>query len=277
MSISSAWKRRTHLLLLALAAGIYLLPVWFMIGTSLTPSKSVLGSSGLGMLVPANPTLDHYRAVLQESGFPRYLFNSLVITGATVLLGLVVNSWCGFALARLPWRGRHVILALVMALMIVPFEAIAVPLFVLGVQAGWTDNYSVQIVPFIANPFAIVLFFTFFRQVPRELDEAARIDGCSAWQIYWRIDLPLVRPAIASVGILTFLLQWGQYLWPLLVTTGPEYRPLPVAMGIYPARYPVPWGEVMAFGTLMVLPVLVAFLIFQRSFVRGLTAAAVKG
>jgi len=274
--VNAVWRGRVFLLLLALAALGYLLPVWFMVATSLTPGDRV-PAGGWRALLPGEPTLANYRAVLADGGFLGFLGNSLLITGATVVLGLLVNSWCGFALARLPWRGRHVVLALVLALMVLPLEAIAVPLFVLGVHLGWTDTYSIQIVPFIANPFAIVLFATFFRQLPRELDEAARMDGCSAWQIYWRIALPLARPTLAAVGILTFLIQWGMYLWPLMVTTGPDVRPLPVQMGIYPAQHPRPWGEIMAFGTLMVVPVLVVFLLCQRAFVRGLAATAVKG
>jgi len=274
--VSPSARIRLHLALLAVAAAVYLLPVWFMVATSLTPEDQVL-AGGWRALVPAEATLANYQSVLADAGFGGFLFNSCLITLATVLLGLLVNSWCGFALARLPWRGRHVVLSLVVALMVLPLEAIAVPLFVMGVHLGWTDSYSIQVVPFVANPFAIVLFATFFRQLPLELDEAARMDGCSAWQIYWRVALPLARPALAAVGILTFLTQWGMYLWPLMVTTGPEVRPLPVQMGIYPAQHPRPWGEIMAFGTLMVLPVLVVFLIFQRAFVRGLTDAAVKG
>lgn len=267
-----------HHLALGLAAVVYLAPVLFMVVASLKPSARVLADgASWRAFVPQDATTANYAAVLGESGFPGYLFNSLVITCGTVALGLVVNSMCGFALARLSWRGRDTIMLLVLALLVIPFEAIAIPLFVLAAHGGVTDGYAVQIAPFIANPFAIALFTTFFRALPAELDEAARIDGCSTWGIYWRIALPLSLPALASVGILTFLLQWGNYLWPLLVTTGPEVRPLPLAMGIYPAQHPVPWGEVMAFGTLMVLPVVIVFLAFQRAFVRGLSAAALKG
>ena len=267
-----------HHLALGLAALLYLAPVGFMLVASFKPSARVLADgASWRAFVPLDATVANYAAVLGSSGFPRFLVNSLVITGSTVALGLVVNSMCGFALARLSWRGRDTILLVVLALLVIPFEAIAIPLFVLAAHGGATDGYLVQIAPFVANPFAIALFTTFFRALPRELDEAARIDGCSSWGLYWRIALPLSLPALASVGILTFLLQWGSYLWPLLVTTGPDYRPLPVAIGIYPAQHPVPWGEVMAFGTLMVLPVLVVFLLFQRAFVRGLSAAALKG
>lgn len=271
-------RRLLHHAALAAAALLYLAPVLFMVVASLKPDARVLADGGSWRaFVPLEATVANYRAVLGGTGFLRFLFNSLLITGCSVGSGLVVNSMCGFALARLSWRGRDTILLLVLALMVIPFEAIAIPLFVLMVHAGWTDSYHVQIVPFIANPFAISLFYTFFRALPPALDEAARIDGCSTWGVYWRIAVPLSLPAFASVGILSFLLQWGSYLWPLLVTIGETYRPLPVAMGLYPAQHPVPWGDVMAFGTLMVLPVVIVFLVFQRAFVRGLSAAAVKG
>lgn len=265
---------------LALAALAYLAPVLYMCSASLTPDEQVLALRGRAwwqVLLPVDASLQNYRDVLGGLRFGRYLLNSLIVTGATVVLGLVVNSLAGFALARLRWRGRDAVGLGAVALLVVPLEAIAVPLFFLVLQLGWYDTYRAQIVPFVAVPFSIYLFATFFRELPAELDEAARIDGASTWTIYWRIAVPLARPAFASVAILTFLLYWGAYLWPLMVTAGPEVRPLPVALGIFPGQHPVQWGDVMAFGTLMVLPVVIVFLAFQRWFVRGIAATGIKG
>lgn len=274
MKRTTPWWQR----LLILAAGlIFAWPIWYMLATALTPAEQVLAERGWRALWPDAPTLAHFRRVLGDSAFLRFMGNSLLITGSTVVIGVLVNAWCGFALARLSWHGRGVVLGLIAALMIIPFEAVAVPLFVLAARLGWTDSYSVQVLPFVANPFAVILFTTFFKNLPRELDEAARIDGASSWQIFWRVALPLAKPAVASVAILTFILQWGMYLWPLMVTSEASYRPLPVAMGVYSQQRPPVWGEVMAFGTLMVLPVLLLFLLMQRAFIRGLSSAAVKG
>jgi len=145
------------------------------------------------------------------------------------------------------------------------------------IHLGWTNSYQAQIVPFIANPFAVFLFYTFFNSLPRELDEAARMDRANPFQIYFHVIVPLSKPAFASVAILTFLLHWGFFLWPLMVTRGPDFQPLPVALGYFSANKPVQWGDIMAFGSLMVLPVLVVFLIFQRGFVRGIAMSGTKG
>jgi multiple sugar transport system permease protein len=154
---------------------------------------------------------------------------------------------------------------------------VAVPLFFEMTLMGWTNSYQAQIVPFIANPFAIFLFYTFFNSLPKELDEAARMDRASPFRIYFHVIVPLARPAFASVAILTFLLHWGFFLWPLMVTRGSDYQPLPVALGYFSANKPVQWGDIMAFGTLMVLPVLAVFLVFQKGFVRGIAMAGTKG
>ncbi len=273
-------RRLTGHLLLVLAAVLFVSPILFMIAAGFTPDDQVLPAASRGWpaaLLPVEPSLQNYRDVFARMDFLRFMVNSLIIVSTTVVAGLAINSMAGFALARLSWAGRRAILVTVVALMVIPFEAIAVPLFFIAVSAGQIDTYAVQIVPFIANPFSIYLFYTFFRDLPREIDEAALLDGAGPWRLYWDLAVPLARPAFASVTILTFLMYWGAYLWPLMVTTGPEVRPLPVAIGEFPNEQPVQWGDIMAFATLMILPVMTVFLVFQRWFVRGLAATGVKG
>ncbi|MFW5830140.1 MAG: carbohydrate ABC transporter permease [Planctomycetota bacterium] len=263
---------------LAILAFCYVLPILMMLVGSLKPDGRVLADSASWLaLVPIDASFQNYADIIARDDLVRYYFNSVVITGSIVALGLVVNSMCGYALARLHWRGRQTVLLAVLALLVIPFEAIVVPLFSLMSAIGWTDSYRVQIVPFIANPLSVYLFYTFFNGLPKELEESARIDGAGPWTIYWRIVAPLAGPAFAAVAILTFLLQWGSYLWPLMVTIGPDYRPLPVAIGNATAEQPVQWGDIMAFGTLMALPVMLVFILFQRAFVRGIAFAGLKG
>lgn len=262
--------------LLAFATLVFLGPLAFMFSVSLRPNDHAL-ASGWTALLPAGATTANYRAVFQQLDFAHFLGNSLLIVGTVVAAGLVVNSLAGYALARLRWRGREAVLALVVVLLIIPYEAVAVPLFFEMTLLGWTDSFRAQIVPFIANPFAIYLFHTFFSGLPRELEEAARMDGAGPWRTFFLVVVPLARPVYAAVAILTFLLQWGLFLWPLMVTRGPEYQPLAVALGYFSANKPVQWGDIMAFGTLMVLPVLVVFLAFQKWFVRGIAMTGVKG
>lgn len=262
--------------LLLLATVGFFGPLWFMFAGSLRSNEKVL-TLGWQALLPVDVTLDNYRAVFRQLDFTHFFLNSLLIVGSVVVAGLLVNSLAGYALARLRWRGREAVLAAVIVLLIIPYEAVVVPLFFEMTVAGWTNSFRSQIVPFIANPFSIYLFYTFFNGLPRELEEAARVDGAGPWRTFFLIIAPLAKPAYAAVAILTFLLHWGFFLWPLMVTRGPDYQPLPVALGFFSANKPVQWGDIMAFGTLMVLPVLVVFLAFQKWFVRGIAMTGVKG
>lgn len=263
----------------ALGAGVLLFfgPIAFMLVASFKPDDLVLSEAGSWRaFFPTGASFDNYQSVFSRVPFIRYLLNSLFITGTIVAAGLVVNSLAGYALARLPWRGKNLLFLFVLALLILPFEAIAVPLFYQMTELGWRNSYQVQIVPFIANAFSIYLFYTFFLGLPRELEESAMIDGAGPWKTYWSVIVPVARPAFASVAILTFLLHWGNYLWPLMVTVGDTYRPLPVAIASFQTIPPIQWGDIMAFGVMMVTPVLVIFLWFQRWFVQGVAASGMK-
>lgn len=260
------------------AAALYLMPVWFMIAGSLKPDDLVLAESGtLRALLPSSINLQNYADVFERVAFGRYLFNSLFITGAIVVCGLMVNSMAGYALARLDWPGRKFTLVAVLALLIIPFEAIAVPLFYQISLLGWRNTYSVQVVPFIANAFAIYLFYSFFAGMPRELEESARIDGAGPLRTFFLLIVPNARPAFASAAILVFLFQWGAFLWPLMVTSGEQVRPLPLAIAQFKSLPPLQWGDILAFSVLMVAPVVVAFFVFQKWFVRSIVATGIKG
>jgi len=168
-------------------------------------------------------------------------------------------------------------LALVLAVLVIPFEAIAIPLFYQLSWIGWRDDWLVQAIPFVANPLAIFLFYSFFLGLPRELEEAARVDGAGVLRTFFVIVIPNAKPAFASVAIVLFLFHWGMYLWPLLMTTSEAVRPLPLGIANFHTLPPLQWGDIMAFGVLMVLPVLILFVVFQRWFVRGVASTGVKG
>ncbi len=265
-------------LALLLLAALYAAPILFMIAGSLKPDAAVMADAGSWKaFFPDAPTLHNYRDVFARVPFGRYLLSSAIINGSMVALGLVVNSVAGYALARLRWRGRELVLAAVLAILVIPFEAIAVPLFFQLSALGWRDSYAVQILPFVANPLSVYLFYTFFLGLPRELEEAARIDGAGVLRTFWSIVVPNAKPAFATVAILTLLFHWGMYLWPLLMTSGEQVRPLPLAIATFYALPPLQWGDILAFGVLMVLPVLLLFVALQRWFVRGVAATGVKG
>lgn len=262
---------------LAVVAAVYIAPVAFMLVGSLKPDATVLAEAGSWRaLFPSEVSLQNYRDVFSRVDFTRYLLNSLWITGAITLGGLVVNSLAGYAFARLRWRGRDRLLLLVILLMILPYEAIAVPLFYQVSLLGWRDTYLVQILPFIANAFSIYLFYSFFLGLPRDLEDAARIDGSGPLRTFVEIVVPNSKPVFATVAIVTFLFFWGFFLWPQLVTSGDRVRPLPVAIATFQTLPPLRWGDILAFGVMMVAPVVLLFLLLQRWFVRGIAATGSK-
>lgn len=265
-------------LLLAACTLLFFGPVLFMLIGSLKPDELVLTEAGtLRAFVPASADLENYAAVFRRVPFASYLTSSLIVNGLIVGLGLAVNAFAGYALARLRWWGRHAVLALVLALLVIPFEAIAIPLFYQLSWFGWRDDHLVQALPFVANPLAIYLFHSFFLGLPRELEEAARIDGAGVLRTFFTIVIPNCKPAFASVAIVTFLFHWGMYLWPLLMTTSESVRTLPLGIATFYTLPPLAWGDILAFGVMMVLPVLVVFIVFQRWFLRGVASTGLKG
>jgi multiple sugar transport system permease protein len=273
---------RAHVLQYAamlLLAAFFLFPLVYMYASSFKPDALVLSDadSFAGFLPTPFIGLENYADAIERASVFRSFLNSMIISGGIVVLGLVVNSLLGYTLARLRFRGRTLLLAAVIALIIVPFEALAVPLLYVSALFGWLDTYHVQILPFVANPLFIYLFYTFFLNVPAEIEEAARIDGAGPVRTFVSVVAPLARPAYATVAILGFLFSWGQFLWPVMVTRGIDVRPLALGIGTFKTTPPVQWGDIMAYGALMTLPLLVVFLLFQRYFVQGVASSGVKG
>lgn len=283
---SAALQYALHGLLVA----FFLFPLVFMFVSAFKGDELQLlrDMGSLAAFVPSGEmSLQNVRDVFDRTPFARAFANSVATVGATVVLGLLVNSLFAYALARMRFRGRRLLLAAVVALIIVPFEAVAVPLLLLvnelpwigpqGLVRGWLDSLHVQVLPFIANAFSVYLFHQFFVALPKDLEEAALMDGASRWRIYWSIVLPLSKPVIATVAVLQFLARWGDLLWPVMVVRGERYATLPLAMQTFFGQYPRQWGDVMAFAAMATLPTLLLFLAFQRWFVRGAVAGAIKG
>ncbi len=268
-----------HMLLLLFFAFVFLAPLWIMWVSSLKADEfQLLTEMGTWRIfVPSHPSLQNYFDVFRRMPFQRFFLNSTIIVTSIVAAGSVVNSMAGYALARMRWLGRGLVLSLIVSLIIIPFEGVAIPLLLIVNRLGWLDSYRVQIIPFIAHPFSIYLFYQFFIGIPKDFDEAALVDGASRLRIYWNIILPLSKPVLATVAILQFLEYWGAFLWPLMVTRGFEYRPLTVGMQTFFGQWPREWGDIMAFATMMTIPTLVLFLAFQRWFIQSVASAGVKG
>ena len=281
----SAGTRRTPVrttltyLALTLLALVFVAPVAYLVIGSLKPSDQVI--DGLAGFAPTNLSLANYSGMLDRFDSPAtgyfgdFYLTSLLVTSVVVLLGLLVNSAAAYALARLRWWGRDVMVVGVVALTILPFEAIAVPLFYL--LNDHRNTYYVQFLPFVASAFSIYLFYSFFVGLPRELEEAARLDGAGPWRTFFQVVVPMSKPVFATVTILTFLTSWGSFLWPVMMIDQPQRRPLPLAISVFQGQPPYDWGQIFAFGVLLVLPVLVVFLLFQRWFVQSLASSGLKG
>jgi multiple sugar transport system permease protein len=281
-------RRALMVVVRVVIALIFGLPLVFMIVSSFKPDAQIFGDlDGWQAFLPVGAlSLDNYTAVFDRVPFAQFLFNSIVISVTTVALGLVVNSMAAFALSRMRFRGQKVALGIILATLIVPFEVMALPLLwevnllpnvdSLGFYVGWLDTYQVQIVPFIANAFSIYLFYQYFDSIPKELDEAAKVDGAGWFRIYRSIVMPLAGPAVATVAILTFLPAWNQYLWPLMVTQSEAVRPVMVGIDYF-KQLNVSWGQIMAYASVITVPVLILFIAFQRSFVNSIASSGVKG
>lgn len=272
------WRWILYAVMTVLAV-FFLFPLVYMVASSLIPDDQVLAKSqSLDAFLPTPfAGLENFNDAIRRADFVRVFGNSVLISGLIVGFGLIVNSLFGYALARMRFRGRRFLIGLVIALIIIPFEALAVPLLFMGAQVGWLDTYQIQVLPFIASPLFIFLFYTFFLGIPRSLEEAAMIDGAGPVKVFTKVVAPLAKPAYATVAILGFLFSWGQFLWPSIVTRGVEVRPLPVGIGVFATTPPVSWGDIMAYTVLMTVPLLAIFLVFQRQFVQGVASSGVKG
>ncbi len=228
----------------------------------------------------SNPSLRNFAEVATLTGaapFGRYLLNSLFILTATVVGSLLINSMGGFVLARGTLPGRALVLVCVIAVYVIPQESIVMPLLIMITRLGLSDSFTAQILPWLASPFYIFLFYQFFAQMPRELHEAAALDGASFFRIYRSIFLPLSLPTFATVSILVGVETWNQYLWPVLVSRTDYSRPISVAIASLFAADDVFWDRAMAASVLMMLPILMFYLVFQRWFVTAFISSAIKG
>lgn len=273
---------------LTLIALIFVFPLVFMVMSSFKPDLQLLqDTSSLRAFLPVGDlSLDNYRGAFDRAPVWIFVRNSMIVTGTTVLLSLFLCSAAAFSFAFLEWSGRNIVLSIILATLIVPFETIAIPLLLLvsklpwigmaGIEWGWLNTYRVQIIPMLADGLTIFLFVQYFRDLPRELIEAARVEGASWWQVYYKIVMPLAGPVIATAAILKFLVMYNQYLWPLMVVQEETFRPVMVGLQYF-FQLNTAWGEIMAYLTLITMPVLAFYLALQRSFIASIASTGVKG
>jgi ABC-type glycerol-3-phosphate transport system permease component len=251
-------------------------PFYRAVAGSLTPEAQLFGGAPLW---PRPAVLDHYRALFTERQFWLPIRNSLIVAGATTVFCVTLGSLCAYALARLRFRGKVLLLGAILAVSMFPQIAVVSPLFLLLRSLRLIDTYPGLVLPYLtfAMPLTVWLLVGYFRQLPAELEEAAMVDGASRFRAFREVIVPLALPGLAATAILTFVYSWNEFLFALSFTLGPERQTVPVAIALFRGQYQVPWGQVLAAAIVATAPVALLVLVFQRRIVQGLTAGAVKG
>ncbi|TFC49771.1 carbohydrate ABC transporter permease [Cryobacterium sp. TMT2-17-1] len=260
--------------LLAFGVVLALVPFIWMLSGSFRSEADLFANPA--SLFPTAWTLDGYLSIWNDLPFMRLLINSFVFAGVTTALCLLFDSMCAYALARIPFRGSTIAFWLVIATLMIPFQVTLIPVFIELFHFGWLDTYQGLIIPRATSAFGIFMLRQFFLSIPRELDEAARIDGAGHFRVYWRIILPLAKPALATLAVLHFMNLWNDLLWPLIVTSSTEMRTLPAGLTLFGGQHVTDHAALLAGATISLLPLALAFFFAQRFFVEGVATTGLK-
>jgi multiple sugar transport system permease protein len=269
---AAAWAYALLIIGLALMVGPFL---WMVLG-SLKPEADFLRNPPT--LLPSTVTTDNFGRLFEQLDFPRYFLNSSVIAFVVTIGNLIFCPMLGYALAKLRWRGKGLVMGVVLATLMVPAGVTLIPNFILMSNLGLVNSYPGLILPFLAGPFGVFLMRQFMLGVPNELLEAARIDGANEFRIFWTVVMPIATPVLATLGILTFLGTWNSFIYPLVMAQEPEMYTLPVALATFATgQYQADHGMLMAGSVILVVPVLIVFILFQRWITEGIATTGLKG
>lgn len=262
------------LVIVLLLGGLMMIfPFVWMVSSSFKRPQDIYSLS----LVPPVFTLDSYRTVLNDTSYVRWFANSLFIATITTISIAFFDSLAGYTLAKFKFPGSTLIFLLILSTLMVPTEMLVIPWYMLSIELHWTDSYWGVMFPGVISAFGVFLMRQFFMGVPNELLDAARIDGFNEFRIFWKIALPLVKPAVAALCIFTFLGNWNAYIWPLIVIRSEEMRTLPVGVAFFSSENGARFDLIMAAASLATLPVIIIFLIFQKQIIKGIALAGLKG
>ncbi len=251
---------------------IFAAPFVWLVVTSLKPEREIFSTS-----LPHRVVITNYTKGLTLFPFLRYLDNTLFLCVVNVIGVVISSSVVAYGLARIPWRGRDVLFGIILATMMLPPQVTMVPLFALFKWLGWIGSYLPLTVPaFFGNAFFIFLLRQFLMTIPEDLSDAARLDGCSEFDIYRRVVIPLMRPALATVALFTFLGTWNDFLNPLIYIFDDRYYTLSLGLAMFTSQYGSYWGQLMAVSTVMVVPVMILFFLTQKTFIQGITLTGMK-
>ena len=262
-----------HVVMYALAF-ITVAPFLWMVLTSFKELPDILTYPP--RWIPERFMLDNFRSAFEAAPFTRYYFNSLFVAITVTLGQLMTCSLAAYAFARLQFRGREVLFYLFLGTMMIPGQVIMIPSFMVLYWLGWIDTYYALIVPGLASAFGTFLLRQFFLTIPRDLEDAASIDGCSRFGVLWRIILPLSRPALATLAVFTFMGVFNDFLWALIVVSSDEMKTVQLGLAIFRDRYQTDWGQLMAASVTATLPILMVFFFAQKYFIKGITLSGLK-
>ncbi|MDV2994760.1 MAG: L-arabinose transport system permease protein AraQ [Chroococcidiopsis sp. SAG 2025] len=270
------WRTISTYGLLGAIAILMLFPLLWLLSTSLkSPTENIFQFPP--QFIPSQPTFNNFVRVWETNPFGRYLFNSTLVALLTVGLNLLFCALAAYPLARLEFRGREVIFTAIVTTIMIPFQIVMIPLYILTVQLGMKNTYLGIIFPAIASAFGIFLLRQAFQGVPKELEEAARIDGCSELGIWWHVMLPAIRPALVTLAIFVFIGAWSDFLWPLIAIDRPELYTLPLGVAMLAGTFSLDWRLIAAGSIISIAPILILFLFVQRYIVPTAAGSGVKG
>ncbi|MGN7754215.1 carbohydrate ABC transporter permease [Sinorhizobium sp. 22678] len=256
----------------AILAFMTLFPLLWMVSIAFKPAAESFSSN----LIPQAPTLDNFIYVLTGVPFIRYMANSFLVSATVTIVALFFHTMAGYALARLRFPGREVMFLSIFSTFLVSLPVIIVPLFVIVKAMGMLNSYAGLIIPAIFNAFGIFLLRQYYLSLPKEIEEAARIDGAGYWRIYWSVILPLSRPIMSALAILFFLVNWNSFLWPLTITSDPDLWVVQLGIANFKSQYSASWNYMMAASTIVAIPTLILFVIFQRQIMDSLKTSGLK-
>lgn len=268
------WTKTTLLYAGVIATALlWSLPFWWTLATSITSDPSTTSVA----LAPKDLTFEHFSALFETQPVGKWFFNTVIFAGSVTAFNLVFDSLAGYALAKVDFVGRDKLFLLFVSTMMIPGMVTLIPVYVLLSELGWVNTYQGLIAPLIAQPIGIFLLRQHFKSMPSALGEAAQIDGCNQFQIFYKVYLPLAKPALATLGIYTFITTWNNFEWPLIIASDSSMYTLPIALFSVRNEYFTEWGIVMAAAVVVVLPVILVFLSAQRYFIEGMTLSGMKG
>lgn len=259
---------KTGLFIIAL---IWVLPMLWMLLLSLTPNGIL--QQNPTTLVPIEPTLQNFLSIFNVGLTTRWFMNSVIVTAVTTIATIILQSMAAYAVAKIPFRGKMIVYPLLLAGLMVPKEAMFIPLFLMFAEVNMHNTYSALILPRVAIPLGVFLVTQFMMAIPREVEEATEIDGATRWTTFWRVIMPMSRPALTALAVFTFILTWNDYLWPLVSATEKEMFTITTGLASMQGNFAqaTELGSLMARGVAAALPLMILFLIFQKNLIRGIS------